>query len=322
MSILQLEACLALAETHNELGRRVKEALQVLDDALEKYGEDKISLSFNGGKDCTVLLHLYAAALYRWRKRSTITSRLIPTIYIAPPSPFDDLESFITSCETLYSLDIFRIKGGMKYALEVYKDKFPKVEAILIGMRRNDPHGGKLSHAILTDVDWPRFMRVHPVLDWSYSDVWDFLRKLEVPYCTLYDVGYTSLGSTYNTSPNPALLRTAATATSSISDTTSNISKISPGPLKLPSSGSYSYSLSVSSKVQDRSSVTPSEQSIASLALLYRPAYELEDCTLERAGRGPSGTPSTDMVTKKVVPSSELPTPASELKESERGVIC
>lgn len=295
----------------------------MLDDALEKYGEDKISLSFNGGKDCTVLLHLYAAALYRWWKRSTISttsSHLIPTIYIAPPSPFDDLESFITSCETMYGLDIFRITGGMKYALGVYKDKFPGVEAILIGMRRSDPHGGKLSHTQLTDADWPQFMRIHPVLNWSYSDVWDFLRKSEVPYCTLYDVGYTSLGSTYNTFPNPALLRTAATTTSSISDTTSNISKLTPKSLKLPSAGSYSYSLSISSKGQGGTSGTSSEPSIAALALLYRPAYELEDSRLERAGRGPSGTPSPGIVMKKVVPSSELPTPALELKESEGGV--
>lgn len=47
----------------------------------------------------------------------------------------------------------------------------------------------KLTHMDMTDKDWPQFMRVHPVIDWTYAQVWKFLKVLEVDYCSLYDQG-------------------------------------------------------------------------------------------------------------------------------------
>ena len=54
-------------------------------------------------------------------------------------------------------------------------------------------------------------MRILPILDWTYEEVWDFIKMLCIPYCSLYDEGYTSLGSQENTRPNPLLLQTDGT---------------------------------------------------------------------------------------------------------------
>lgn len=35
---------------------------------------------------------------------------------------------------------------------------------------------------------------INPIVDWEDSDVWEFIHKYNVPYCELYDQGYTRLG--------------------------------------------------------------------------------------------------------------------------------
>ena len=35
---------------------------------------------------------------------------------------------------------------------------------------------------------------VNPIIDWEDDDVWEFIRKYNVPYCKLYDEGYKRLG--------------------------------------------------------------------------------------------------------------------------------
>ncbi len=58
-----------------------------------------------------------------------------------------------------------------------------------------------------TSTGWPSYIRAFPILNFSYKNVWKAIKFKNVPYCSLYNEGYTSLGSISNTLKNPKLLR-------------------------------------------------------------------------------------------------------------------
>ncbi|TPX34081.1 hypothetical protein SmJEL517_g03276 [Synchytrium microbalum] len=216
------------------ISKQVEDAFNIMLDALNRYGTTALSMSFNGGKDCTVMLHLYYAVLYQYltdraaskitngstngssdngtlaadgngTSDTTITAPPIKCLYVTCVDPFPEVDDFVDECTQVYNLDLDRIAEPMKEALQKFLDVESSVQAILIGTRRTDPFAQNLIPFDPTDNGWPSVMRVHPILDWDYADIWMYLRLLEVDYCSLYDRGYTSLGGIGNTLPNPAL---------------------------------------------------------------------------------------------------------------------
>ncbi|KAL2044311.1 hypothetical protein N7G274_003016 [Stereocaulon virgatum] len=116
------------------------------------------------------------------------------------------LERYPTSTKYHLALSRYVSQKGMKAAFAEYlSGAGSSIQAIFVGTRRTDPHGASLTPFDPTDRGWPPFMRVHPVLEWRYKEVWAFLRYMRVEYCVLYERGYTSLGGTNDTHPNPRL---------------------------------------------------------------------------------------------------------------------
>ncbi|KAB8078704.1 hypothetical protein BDV29DRAFT_166039 [Aspergillus leporis] len=195
--------------------RQTRISLDVAATALSRYSLSELALSYNGGKDCLVLLILFLASLQPHPTPELGGLKSIPAIYALPPDPFPAVEEFVKWSSGVYHLDIIKYtteppKTTIKSSFAQYLSLHPGVKAIFVGTRRTDPHGAKLTHFDRTDHGWPDFVRIHPVIDWHYAEIWAFIRQLGLEYCPLYDQGYTSLGGQMDTYPNPKLRLDAA----------------------------------------------------------------------------------------------------------------
>lgn len=141
-----------------------------------------ISLSYNGGKDCLILLILLLSVL----SNHPNLPNLLPAIYIPPRHPFLAVEIFVSLSAEEYHLTLARYsQTSMRDAFADYLRENAAVKAIFVGTRRTDPHGGKLGTFQPTDGGWPSFMRVHPVIEWKYGNVWAVSLPIPPPPRTL-----------------------------------------------------------------------------------------------------------------------------------------
>ncbi|RWS07494.1 hypothetical protein B4U79_00111 [Dinothrombium tinctorium] len=192
----------------------VKQSIAIIEKCLNELNYDvtKFCISFNGGKDCTALLHLVYCVYMKHVPIEDRSKIAINALYIEMPETFEELKHFMNLAVKCYNLKVLKVEGpDYKKALKAVKadTEGQRFSMIFMGSRATDKTN--LTHVQDTDADWPLFTRVSPMLHWSYHQVWSFLRDNQVPYCSLYDQGYTSLGQKTNTFRNPKLRVVSAT---------------------------------------------------------------------------------------------------------------
>ncbi|KAL6133447.1 hypothetical protein ACLB2K_065682 [Fragaria x ananassa] len=206
----QMEIDKAIKECDDRrLKTKYNNAIYVIQRALALYSIEEVAFSFNGGKDSTVLLHLLRAGYFLHKGEQSCTNGgvqdfPIRTIYFDCPSAFPEINSFTYDAANTYGLHLDIIRSDFKSGLEALLKSKP-IRAIFLGVRMGDPTAVGQEQFSPSSLGWPPFMRVNPILDWSYRDVWAFLLTCKVCYCSLYDQGYTSIGSIYDTVPNSLL---------------------------------------------------------------------------------------------------------------------
>jgi FAD synthetase len=99
-----------------------------------------VFLSFNGGKDCTVLLHLLSEFLKEDLSK-------LKVIYFRALDPFPEIEDFVKYCETYYKIEINSVlaASSMKDVLADICEKDKDIKACIMGSRHTDPYCEKLN---------------------------------------------------------------------------------------------------------------------------------------------------------------------------------
>jgi phosphoadenosine phosphosulfate reductase len=187
------------------VSEHIQIARDVIRKAYETYPHDKIFVAWTGGKDSTVLLHLIKTSfdgtipfpvmfndstmefpeIYDFVKQLTIDWKLNLSVITHDPA---ELAEFRDTKDVTKQLELSRV---MKiHAIDRFVDEH-QIEAYITGIRR-DEHPSRKDETFFSKRN--THMRINPILHFTEKDIWDYIRAYTVPYVTLYDQGYRSLG--------------------------------------------------------------------------------------------------------------------------------
>jgi phosphoadenosine phosphosulfate reductase len=68
------------------------------------------------------------------------------------------------------------------------------MEAWITGLRRDQAPTRTAVPKVEVDGDHGGILKINPLVEWSWEDVWDYVRAHDVPYNALHDRGYPSIG--------------------------------------------------------------------------------------------------------------------------------
>jgi phosphoadenosine phosphosulfate reductase len=91
------------------------------------------------------------------------------------------------------SVDLRKLCCGVR-KVEPLNRALKDLDAWMTGLRREQAVTRVDVRKVELDKDHGNIVKINPLVDWSYDDVWDYIRKNNVPYNRLHKQGYPSIG--------------------------------------------------------------------------------------------------------------------------------
>lgn len=81
-----------------------------------------------------------------------------------------------------------------RYCCRVYKEKGGEGRYIVTGIRHAESRR-RAKRKLIEPCRQPNGKRfIHPIIDWTTDEVWEYIHTYKVPYCSLYDEGFSRIG--------------------------------------------------------------------------------------------------------------------------------
>ena len=158
----------------------IMESEKIIRTCLSMYQPGEIYVSFNGGKDITAASYILIDTI------SKETLSQIQFVHFQEKDEFPELVEFIDEFSNKMHINVKHIQSNTIYEGVINLVNENNCKAIIMGTRSTDPSiDAEKGPFQPTSTGWPNFMRVYPVFQWTYTDIWDYLQGRL--YCSLYD---------------------------------------------------------------------------------------------------------------------------------------
>lgn len=152
-------------------------------------------LAFSGGKDSIVIKALANMAKVKYDIHYNVTTIDPPELIYYMRKYHSDVIWDFPKKPFLVEL-VYRgfPQRQRRWCCEEYKERGGSGRVVMTGIRKAESSNRakrKLVESCYKDTT-KRYL--NPIIDWTDSEVWEFIRKNNLPYCKLYDEGWKRIG--------------------------------------------------------------------------------------------------------------------------------
>jgi phosphoadenosine phosphosulfate reductase len=187
----------------NDLFLGTRDKVKTAIERLQHYEPPKgYCLAFSGGKDSIVVKKLVEMSGVKFRAYFNLTTVDPPEILNFVRQYHKDVK-FMTPLYTMRQLIAKKLMPPTRiarYCCEYLKEGKGKAtgcntgDTVITGVRWAESVKRSKRRMLEVCLKDKQKTYLHPAIDWSDNEVWEFIKEYKLPYCKLYDEGFKRIG--------------------------------------------------------------------------------------------------------------------------------